>query len=250
MKKLILLPLSLVAISCAATSGDAVSKSISNINEELVIVQKSITDNQMSIEDLKTNSATTSADIVANTDAIAELRSEIAYLSNEIMILKSGGALPEDSNVLNKPAGNISDAQKSKDQQIIIIEDSSAAKNSIYSYAIELKRQRKYTESREKFQEFINKYPNDELAGNAQYWIGETYYSVDDMKNALSSFELVITKYPKSQKVPDAMLKIGYVYYNTGKKDSAVNELKSLVKKYPKSKSATLAKEKLKSWGA
>ncbi len=250
MKKFILLPLSLMTISCAATSGDAVNKSISNINEELVIVQKSITDNQMSIEDLKTANSTANADIIANTDAIAELRSEIAYLSNEIMILKSGGTLPTDSSTINKANNNIADAQKSSDQQIIIIEDSSAAKNSIYSYAIELKRQRKYKEAREKFQEFIDKYPKDELAGNAQYWIGETYYSVDDMKNALSSFELVLSKYPKSNKVPDAMLKIGYVYHNMGRKDSAVKELKSLVKKYPKTKSADLAREKLKSWGA
>ncbi len=265
MKKIIPVLAAMAAVSCVGGNDEAVKKSITNINEELVVIQKSITDNQMSIEDLKASSSSAGADISANTDAIAELRSEIAYLNNEIMMIKSkGGSVSSPMSQDNATASGsdfssdnssgamtvtVDESLPADDQQIIIIEDSSAAKNSVYSYAIELNRQRKYPEARAKFQEFLEKYPNDELAGNAQYWIGETYYSVDEMPAALAAFQDVIKKYPKSNKVPDAMLKIAYVYDKQGDRQKAVKDLKELVAKYPKTRPASLASQKLKSWG-
>lgn len=272
MKKIIPIIAALSAVSCMGGGNDeAVKRSITNINEELVVMQKSIADNKMSIEDLKAASSAAGADISANADAIAELRSEIAYLNNEIMVLKSKGpsvaAAPQHVPAPQASAEHATPAPESEsasvdaaivaeeeaipadNQQIIIIEDSSAAKNSVYSYAIELNRQRKYTDARAKFQEFLEKYPKDALAGNAQYWIGETYYSLDEMPAALAAFQDVIKKYPKSNKVPDAMLKVAYVYDKQGDRQKAISHLKDLVARYPKTKPASLATQRLKSWG-
>ncbi len=268
-----LLFVTVFAVSCASTSSDAVKKSLTNINEELVVIQKSLTDTQMNMEDVQSASGNLQSDVSTNSDAIAELRSEIAYLNNEILVLKGqkgASASPTmdtssknvSSTTVSKgesaPVKNIiilderpeSSMPKEETPQIVVIEDSGAAKNSLYSYAIELNRQKKYTEARSKFQEFIKKYPKDQLAGNAQYWIGETYYSVNDMNNASKAFQEVIDKFPKSNKVPDAMLKIGYVQEKQGKKQEAVATFQDLLKKYPKSKPATLAKQKLQTLGA
>lgn len=272
MKKILLSTLiGLFAVSCAS-SNDAVKKSLTNINEELVVIQKSLTDTQMSMEDVQSASGNLQNDVSTNADAIAELRSEIAYLNNEILVLKGNkGATASAAQDLSgknvsstttskgssAPLNNIIvlDEAPSKNSnmdapQIVVIEDSGAAKNSLYSYAIELNRQRKFVEARAKFQEFIKKYPNDQLAGNAQYWIGETYYSADDLKNALKAFQDVINKFPKSNKIPDAMLKIGYVQEKQGKKQEAIATFQNLLKKYPKSKPATLARQKLQTLGA
>ena len=274
MRKILLSTLvGLFAVSCASRGNDAVKKSLTNINEELVVIQKSLTDTQMNMEDVQSASGNLQNDVTTNADAIAELRSEIAYLNNEILVLKGNkGATASTTQDLSgknvsstttskgnsAPLNNIivlDDAPAKQEKveaspQIVVIEDSGAAKNSLYSYAIELNRQRKYTEARGKFQEFIKKYPNDQLAGNAQYWIGETYYSVNDMKNALTSFQDVLKKFPKSNKIPDAMLKIGYVQEKQGKKQEAIATFQNLIKKYPKSKPATLAKQKLQTLGA
>lgn len=274
MRKILLSTLvGLFAVSCASGGNDAVKKSLTNINEELVVIQKSLTDTQMNMEDVQSASGNLQNDVTTNADAIAELRSEIAYLNNEILVLKGNkGATASTTQDLSgknvsstttskgnsAPLNNIivlDDAPAKQEKveaspQIVVIEDSGAAKNSLYSYAIELNRQRKYTEARGKFQEFIKKYPNDQLAGNAQYWIGETYYSVNDMKNALTSFQDVLKKFPKSNKIPDAMLKIGYVQEKQGKKQEAIATFQNLIKKYPKSKPATLAKQKLQTLGA
>lgn len=275
MKKILLSTLvGLFAISCTAGNNDAVKKSLTNINEELVVIQKSLTDTQMNMEDVQSASGNLQNDVSTNADAIAELRSEIAYLNNEILVLKGNKGATASAATQDLSGKNVSSTTTSKGNsaplnniivldetpskqekaqaapQIVVIEDSGAAKNSLYSYAIELNRQRKYAEARGKFQEFIKKYPNDQLAGNAQYWIGETYYSVNDMKNAMKSFQDVLSKFPKSNKIPDAMLKIGYVQEKQGKKQDAIATFQDLLKKYPKSKPATLAKQKLQTLGA
>lgn len=261
MKKFLIIgAVAVLTVSCATGADDAVQKSLTNINEELVVVQKSITDMQTSIEDLQAGAARSGADLAANTDAIAELRSELAYLNNEIMMMKGNSSksamapVQEETKTLPGVASvievNVPKPNQNDDQQIIIIDEASSSKNSVYSYAIELNNQGKYTEARAKFQEFLSQYPNDKLAGNAQYWIGETYYSTNDMKNAIQAFKNVLDKYSKSVKVPDAMLKIGYAYDKMGDRTQAVNSLNDLLKKYPKSRPAKLASEKLQTWGA
>ena len=254
MKKVLFSTLiALLAASCASTGNDAVKKSLTNINEELVVIQKTLTDTQMNMEDVQSANGNLQNDVTTNADAIAELRSEIAYLNNEILVLKGNkgatAAPVQDTNSKNvsstttskgnsAPLNNIiildekaPAAPKEEAPQIVVIEDSGAAKNSLYSYAIELNRQKKYNEARAKFQEFIKKYPKDQLAGNAQYWIGETYYSVNDMNNAMKAFQDVINKFPKSNKIPDAMLKIGYVPGKTGQKTGSCCHIPKFIKK-------------------
>lgn len=263
MKRLLVIAAALITASCATSNDEAVQKSLSNINEELVVVQKSITDMQMSVEDLQASSARGGADISANTDAIAELRSELAYLNNEIMVMKSGSSKNAMSPINDEPqiiGGldpvieiNVPKPAKNNDQQIIIIEEPTnapASKNTTYSHAIDLTNQGKYAEARMKFEEFLKAYPKDPLAGNAQYWIGETYYSLNDMNKAVQAFQAVLDKYPRSSKVPDAMLKIGYAYDRLGDRAKAVDTLRNLLNKYPKARSAKLASDKLQSWGA
>ncbi len=257
MKKYVILVALMSTTACSFSTNDAVSKSLTNINEELVVIQRSITDTRMSVEDVKAGQELINTDIATNSNAISELRSEIAYLNNELMLIKSrvGGEdapttppITEMVEIVEEPI--IEEIPTNEEtQQIIIIEDSSAAKNSIYSYALELNRQKKYSEARDKFNEFLTKYPNDPLAGNAQYWIGETYYSVSNNNDALMAFNKVISAYPKSSKVPDAMLKVGYTQDNLKDRNAAATTLKNLIAKYPKSRPAELARQKLKSWG-
>jgi TolA-binding protein len=49
-----------------------------------------------------------------------------------------------------------------------------------------------------KFEGFLKQYPNTELSGNAQFWIGETYYQKRDFEKAILEYEKAITKYPES----------------------------------------------------
>jgi tol-pal system protein YbgF len=102
-----------------------------------------------------------------------------------------------------------------------------------------------YNEAVMAFESFIRSYPSSEYAGNAQYWIGECYYTQRDFPQAMEAFNKVIEKYPTGNKVPDAMLKIGLTYISINEPGKARVALQSLLDKYPRSQAATKARERL-----
>jgi tol-pal system protein YbgF len=95
------------------------------------------------------------------------------------------------------------------------------------------------------FEKYIREYPHSELAGNAQYWMGEAYYSQKEYRRAATEFQKVIQNYPQGGKVPDAQLKVGLSYLEMGQKGKGTAELKRLIAKYPNSAAASLARKKL-----
>jgi len=101
--------------------------------------------------------------------------------------------------------------------------------------------------ARKGFKNLINKFPKSAHADNAQFWIGEIYYSEKWYEKAILEYQKVIEKYPKGNKVPTSLLKQGFAFLNLGDKANARLILKELVKKYSKSTEAKIATKKLKS---
>jgi tol-pal system protein YbgF len=95
------------------------------------------------------------------------------------------------------------------------------------------------------FHDLLEQYPTSELADNAQYWIGESYYSKADYKQALEEFRKVPANYPTGDKVPAALLKIGYCQQNLGHHNDARDAFQELIRRFPSSEEARLAKGKL-----
>lgn len=68
---------------------------------------------------------------------------------------------------------------------------------------------------------FLRQHPNDNLAGNAQYWLGETYYVRQDYQNAAIAFGEGFQRYPKNAKSPDNLLKLGMSLAQLNRKPEA-----------------------------
>jgi tol-pal system protein YbgF len=98
-----------------------------------------------------------------------------------------------------------------------------------------------------RFKEFIKKYPKSALAGNAQYWVGESHYALKEFDQAIIEFDAVRRKYPQGEKVPAALLKQGFAFADLGEKVNARLILQEVVEKYPQSPEAVRAKQRLKS---
>ena len=96
------------------------------------------------------------------------------------------------------------------------------------------------------FQEFIKRYPNSKNADNAQFWVGEIYYSEKWYEKAILEYQNVIEKFPTGNKVPAALLKQGLAFANIGDKPNAKLILEELRRKYPDSNEAKIAAEQLK----
>jgi tol-pal system protein YbgF len=80
---------------------------------------------------------------------------------------------------------------------------------------------------------FVAANPSHRLAGNAQYWLGETYYVRRDYQNAAVAFAEGFQKYPNSEKAPDNLLKLGMTMGQLNQKAKACGTLGELERRYP-----------------
>lgn len=113
---------------------------------------------------------------------------------------------------------------------------------SAYNEAYNLLKQLKYDEAEEALQAFLTDYPENELAGNAQYWLGETYYVRGQYEAAAVAFATGFKKYEKNSKAPDNLLKLGLSMQQLGKKKEACTAFKNLKSKFPKASDTLLSR--------
>jgi len=89
----------------------------------------------------------------------------------------------------------------------------------------------------ETMQNFIAKYPNERLVGDAQYWFGESLFQRHQYREAAEAFLTVTSKYDRSGKAPDAMLRLGQSLAALKEKDAACAAFSEITRKYPKASS-------------
>ncbi len=93
-----------------------------------------------------------------------------------------------------------------------------------------------YASAEATFKNFLSSYPEDNLAGNAQYWLGESYFARGDYRKAAGEFLKGYKSYKDSQKAPDNLLKLGMSLQRLGQSEAACqtfNELKTRYKSLP-----------------
>ena len=83
------------------------------------------------------------------------------------------------------------------------------------------------------FEDFLQRYPSDALAGNAQYWLGETHFVRGSFKAAAGAFLKGYQNYGKGNKAPDSLLKLAMSLERLGQKDAACSSFGELVTKFP-----------------
>ena len=98
------------------------------------------------------------------------------------------------------------------------------------------------------FRQFINLYPQNGLADNSLYWIGECYYSMGNHRHALGEFQKVFS-YPDTDKDDDTQLKIAYCYIKMEDRERAIEELRKFLSDFSDSEFVPLAREKLRELG-
>lgn len=111
----------------------------------------------------------------------------------------------------------------------------------LYASSYESLKNEQYADAKAGFSEFMKKYPTHELADNAQFWLGETYYKEKDYENAILTYEKLLKDFPKSPKVPAAMLKQARSFEAIGDEKTAKVIYQLLIQKYPGSPEAKSA---------
>jgi tol-pal system protein YbgF len=149
--------------------------------------------------------------------------------------LPSATASPTASATATAPAASVSSSMAGKDEQ------------TAYGYAFEALKSGDYVESARRLRDFLAAFPGGQLAPNALYWLGESYYVTQNYTLAGEQFRALLDRYPSHDKAPGALLKLGLTQYGQKQYPQAEATLRQVLQRYPGTDVARTAQDRLRS---
>jgi tol-pal system protein YbgF len=95
------------------------------------------------------------------------------------------------------------------------------------------------------FQSFIQYFPKDDRADDAQVYIGHCYMQAGKNDKAVEAYDMAIRNYPGGNAIPDAYYRRGLALRNLRQLDRAKESFETVIKNYPDSAAASLARQQL-----
>jgi tol-pal system protein YbgF len=102
-----------------------------------------------------------------------------------------------------------------------------------------------YALANQEFSDYIRNFPKNDLASNAQFYLGEILYAQGDYKSAVRSYDAVLTNYPNSFKLSDSLLKKAMAEQELHERLSAERDYRLVVRRFPGSPAARRAEARL-----
>jgi len=111
-----------------------------------------------------------------------------------------------------------------------------------YKFAISFLKVGDYDTAEIALREFVDRNSKHELAGNAQYWYGETFRVRQLYQDAATAYLDGYQKYPKSSKAPVNLLKLGVMLVQIGEKTQGCSMIIGVKDQYPKAQQSVIQK--------
>lgn len=102
-----------------------------------------------------------------------------------------------------------------------------------FNHAFGLLKQSDYSGAEAALKAFIEAHPNDPLAGNAHYWLGQSYYARNKYPEAAAAFAEGYKRFPKGAKAADDLLYLGMALAKADQKKNACLALEQLDQAFP-----------------
>ena len=248
-----------------------------NVNERLEKIEKQLNNSALlemleSLESLKAEINKLRGEIEVQAHTIDQLKQKQRDLYTDLdRRLERFGTnensenLPNELQVLdaNTTAEEVVNENNMADEDTLVIETTSdiGQKNEIiseekfidpqeaeriYRNAFTLLKESQYDQALSAFKNFLKDYPNSPLSDNAQYWVGEANYVMQNYEIAINEYQALLNTFPNSQKTSHALLKIGYSYAELGNISDAKKILKEVIRQYPDTTASKLADERLR----
>lgn len=109
-----------------------------------------------------------------------------------------------------------------------------------YEMALQRFYEKQYTEAIRIFSGLMASNPDNRLASNCQYWIGESHNALGEYRKAIDAFSSVM-RYRSSFKFDDALLMSGLCHLKIGDRVTARENFQELVSRFPDSEYAPKA---------
>jgi len=196
---------------------------------------------------------TVSGQVQSLNDSVDELKSRIAKLDKSIQEmqtqLQNVQTPPQNTNPPaapapggTAPAPGGAPAAASPASQAPPLQETYQAGVRDYNAA-------RYSVAQGEFQDVLQYYPLDNLAGSAEFYLGEISYHQGDFAAAVKSYNAVLEGFSGSPKAPAAQLRKGLALLQLNKKDAGIHELRLLIQRHPQTPEAAQARSKLNGMG-
>lgn len=107
----------------------------------------------------------------------------------------------------------------------------------------------RYSVAAGEFQDVVTYYPQDDLAGSAQFYLGEIAYKQQNYSDAVKAYNALLEGFSGSTKAPAAQLHKGLALFQLNKRPAGIQELRSLIQRHPQTPEAAQARSKLNALG-
>ena len=203
-------------------------------------ITKIQTDNQMRFQDLESSDASKSAKTEKNkklpgSDAAQDL-GQALEIKEEESDTASAEQIQQTQSVESVSTVVTETAERTEK----ILPDSSPEKQ--YEFAVSFIKVGDYETAELALREFVDIHPDHKLAGNAQYWYGETFRVRQLYQDAATAYLDGYQKYPKSSKAPVNLLKLGVMLVQIGEKEQGCSMILGVKDQYPKAKQSVIQK--------
>ena len=125
---------------------------------------------------------------------------------------------------------------------------SNASADQMYEASLAQLRRGSTSTARQGLREMLRTYPTSTRAGDALYFIGQSF-AAENPDSAAVYYDQVVQKYPTSSRAGSALYNLGLVAERRKETKKAREAYQRVVQKYPQSDEAALARDRLKALG-
>ncbi|MBX6358618.1 tetratricopeptide repeat protein [Pseudacidobacterium ailaaui] len=188
-----------------------------------------------------------SGQIQSLNDSVDELKSRIARLDKTLQDIQSQlqniNAQPAPTNPGQQPSPGPDGAAAMQQAP------QAPPLDQLYQGGIRDYNSAKYDVAAGEFQDVLKYYPQDNLAGNAQFYLGEIAYRQGDYKSAIKNYDAVLEQFPGNAKAPAAQLRKAEAELALNQREAGIRDMRSLIQRYPQTPEAAQARSRLNGMG-
>ncbi len=230
-----------------------VQQNTDNVNRMMAAVNGLQASLKLENEQRGTGTQQLSTQIQGLNDSVDELKTRVANLTTQMQAIQSqlqnvNGAVPGQQPG-GGPAPAVNPGQGGEAAAPMPPGPAAPPVDQLYQSALRDYNSAKYGIASSEFSDVIHYYPQDPLAGNAQFYLGEINYRQGKYAAAVKAYDAVLEQYSGNSKAPAAELRKGQSLIEMGQKDAGVRELRTLVQRYPQTPEAQEGRSKLNGMG-
>ncbi|MFY9746064.1 MAG: tetratricopeptide repeat protein [Acidobacteriaceae bacterium] len=175
---------------------------------------------------------------------IDKLSAQVTAIQSQLQNIATQAAVQQQGGQPGQPGTDPNQAPQQQQQQ-----PQAPPVNDLYQGALRDYNSARYDLAAGEFGDVLKYYPQDDLAGNAQFYLGEIAYRQGKYADAIKAYGVVLQQFAGNSKAPAAQLRKGEAELSLDQRDNGIRDLRELIARYPQTPEASQARSRLNGMG-